>query len=158
MFEIPLYIIIIILILTISFIIADFYFFYKYYFVLKPAFVNVGKPKDKETKIEINEYLKERWQEIRKLIESDDAGRLKLIIIEADTIIEDILRLNNLQGETMAALLSEASLHGVLNVGRLWRFHRIRNQLVHDTNFKLDINQARKILKEADYVLTLWGF
>ena len=158
MFEIPLYIIIITLFLAICLTIATGYLFWRYYFVLKPALIYIGKPEIKDVKIEINDYLKGHWKEIRIAITSSDVSQLKLAIIEADTIIEDILRLNNLAGETMAALLSEASLHGVIGTGKLWRFHRIRNSLVHDTAFKLDLKTARDILQEVDEILKIWGF
>ncbi|MEK9147435.1 MAG: hypothetical protein AAB593_00775 [Patescibacteria group bacterium] len=158
MFEMPLYIIIITLFLAICLTIATFYFFWRYYFVLKPALIYVGKPETKNVRIEANDYLKEHWKKIRISMTSSDVSQLKLTIIEADTIIEDILRLNNLVGETMAALLSEASLHSVIGAGKLWQFHRIRNQLVHDTAFKLELGTARDILQKVDEVLKIWGF
>lgn len=158
MFEIPLYIIIITLFFAICFTIATFYLFWRYYFVLKPALIYIGKPKTKDVRIEANDYLKEHWKKIRISMTSSDVSQLKLTIIEADTIIEDILRLNNLVGETMAALLSEASLHGVIGAGKLWQLHKIRNQLVHDTSFNLELGTAREILQKTDEVLKIWGF
>jgi len=158
MFEIPLYIIIITLFLAICLTIAAGYFFWRYYFVLKPAFIYIGKPETKDIKIEMNDYLKTHWKKIRIAMTSSDVSQLKLTIIEADTIIEDILHLNNLVGETMAALLSEASLHGIIGAGKLWRFHRIRNSLVHDSAFKLELGTARNVLQEVDEILKIWGF
>lgn len=110
-----------------------------------------------EVKIDLKEDFKERWEQIENRIHSGSFHELRLSIIEADTLIEDILKNQGLEGDNLAELLSHASLQGFLGVDKLWQVHKIRNRIVHDASFDISAGEAETVLKTYKEVLEKWG-
>jgi len=103
-----------------------------------------------------NEDLLKRFERIVQYKKSNDSGELKLAIIEGDILIEELLRLQGVQGDTVGALLSEATLQGLGGVDRFWNFHRLRNVLVHDSTYVLSVGQGQGALAMLEGALHSW--
>ena len=97
-----------------------------------------------------------RFQRIAQYKKSNDPNELKLAIIEGDILIEELLRLQGLQGDTLGTLLSEATLRGLGGVDRFWNFHRLRNVLVHDSSYALGVHQGQSALMMLEEGLRSW--
>lgn len=93
------------------------------------------------------------WRNIQKHFFAGDDNNLKLAIIEADNTLNEALRLAGFKGENLGdrlKMIDESKLPGVQQI---WEAHKLRNKIVHETNYKLNRNTAEKAL--AIYEATL---
>lgn len=130
-----------------------------YYFIQFQKVANrmVGeKHKREKQNIVTTEDILDRFDRIVQYKTSNDSNELKLAIIDGDVLIEELLRLQNLQGDTMASLLAEGSMRGLVGMDKFWQFHRLRNLLVHDSLYALDVATGQKALKMLEDALHEW--
>lgn len=85
-----------------------------------------------------------RWEEISRHIASTNEGEWKFAVIEADKLIDDILRSSGYPGETMGERLMNIEPGQIQTLQGLWDAHKTRNRLVHDTNYFLRYAEARR--------------
>ena len=93
--------------------------------------------------------LKDRWEDVMKKVATGKEDAMKLAIIEADKIVDDALKQMGLPGEHMADRMQELPAEEVRTLPRLWRAHRLRNNLVHTPGFLVTAEETRKAI--ADY-------
>ena len=108
-------------------------------------------------KLEPTPGFNERWQPIRQIMKSHDLNELRVTIIDSDTLVEELLRAQGIEGDTMAGLIAEATLRGIIGTEVISRFHRLRNRIVHESTFVPPIEEMQKILIMLDEVLVRWG-
>ncbi|MDP1688930.1 MAG: hypothetical protein Q8L47_02260 [bacterium] len=77
------------------------------------------------------------WKQICADLESGDPGRRKLAIIEADKVLDEILKLSGYKGETMSERLKQLTSAQIGNLDDIWMVHKIRNQIVHEAGYEL---------------------
>jgi len=87
------------------------------------------------------------WKQIRADIESGDPGRRKLAIIEADKVLDEILKLSGYQGESMSDRLKQVTSAQIPNLDNVWIAHKIRNQIAHETGFELTEESAIRAIE-----------
>ncbi len=92
------------------------------------------------------EALTVRWGEISKHLASTNESEWKFAIIEADKLVDDTLRTNSFGGETMGERLMNIQSGQLQTLQGLWEAHKIRNRLVHDTNYFLRYAEAKKVI------------
>lgn len=97
-----------------------------------------------------------RWTEIAKHIDSIREAEWKFAVIEADKLVDDILRTAGFPGETMGERLMSAEGGKIQNLQGLWEAHKTRNRLAHDTNYFLRHAEARQAI--TNYKATLKEF
>ena len=85
------------------------------------------------------------WVKIQKRVEKGSAADLKLAIIEADKILDETLKRKGLAGETLGDRLKQLK-PDIVDLDSIWQAHKVRNNIVHDPDFKLDKAEAQKIL------------
>ena len=99
--------------------------------------------------------LNVRWEEIEKHINSTREAEWKFAVIEADKLVDELLKSAGVLGDTMGDRLMNIQPGQLTTLQNLWEAHKIRNRLVHDTNYFLRYTEAkravglyRKTLKE----------
>jgi len=91
--------------------------------------------------------LLKKWDKITANITSDNESLWKVAIIEADNIIDDLIRrMGYKQGENMSERLAAINPGQIDNIEELRRAHDVRNRIIHEENFKLDKKQATEII------------
>jgi len=90
-----------------------------------------------------------RWKKIMERIEEETESEYKLAILDADDLLHNILEDRAYDGDTFEELLNEAAKEIQPGVQEISFAHDVRNSIVHDPNYKLDIQVAKKVL--ADY-------
>jgi len=97
---------------------------------------------------ESNVNVREAWGKIvGKTEESQTPETFTLAIIEADKLLDDVLRLLGFQGEHLAERLDQLEHRKkTKTIEKLWQAHRIRNNLVHAQGFNINSAQAREVL------------
>jgi hypothetical protein len=67
--------------------------------------------------------------------------------MEADKLLDHVLKSMSFPGETMAERLKLAE-YKYASLRQVWPAHKLRNQLVHDPAFDMSVRQAKFALKE----------
>ena len=88
----------------------------------------------------------ETWANIEKTAEHGTMGA-KLAVIEADKLLDGVLKSMMMPGETLGERLKTAG-YKYPGIRQVWGAHRLRNQLVHDSSFDLSIRQAKGALRD----------
>ncbi len=97
------------------------------------------------------EKIRSTWEEIEKSSDSSLMGA-KLAVIEADKLLDGVLRSMVIPGETLGERLKMAE-YKYPAIRNVWPAHKLRNQLVHDSTFELSIAQAKRALKGFEAAL-----
>jgi len=104
------------------------------------------------------EFKSERWDEIKKRLDSENPSEWKLAIVDADTLIDNFIKELGYQGETFGERLKRIG-KGFKGLDELWRAHKIRNRIVHEPDIKISKDSVRKVLslyekavKELQYI------
>jgi hypothetical protein len=92
------------------------------------------------------------WEELTQLAKQGGAPGRKLAMIEADKLVDTVLRKRGFPGETMAERLKVAEYQHPA-IKQMWNAHRWRNQLVHEAHFSLSERQVREALQAFEAVL-----
>jgi len=87
-----------------------------------------------------------QWAKVLKRLETGKEADYKLAVIEADGLLSDILEKMGYKGETMAKILEQLDASILPNIEQICKVHKIRNNVVHDPDYELSLEQARKIL------------
>lgn len=103
--------------------------------------------KDKE----IEKKNNPRWHYITTLVESPNSSDWRVAVIEADTMMEEVLKDRGLSGETVSELLESAKASGYPNIQNAWDAHIVRNQIAHQgVDFPLTQNEARRTIRKYE--------
>ncbi len=106
--------------------------------------INEALMRDQEAKRTENP----RWHYILTLIESSNESDWRVGIIEADTMLDEVLRNKGFTGDTTSDLLEAARLGGYANIQGAWDAHLVRNQIAHaGSEFPLTQAQGRRVIK-----------
>lgn len=100
-------------------------------------------------KEEIPEARENRWLEIEKRLESENPADWKIAIIEADSIIDDIVQRIGYKGENLGERLKNIEPSDFDNLQNVWEAHKVRNRIVHEAEkFELTKEEARAVLEK----------
>jgi len=91
-----------------------------------------------------------KWKEISRKTSAGSERDLKVAIVEADDFLKNALQDADLEGDTFESLVSNAEKRILPNANDILQAHAVRNSIVHDVNYHLDFNTARKILNDYE--------
>lgn len=92
--------------------------------------------------------LRERWQALLRKTNPQSTESLKIGIIEADKIADDVLKRLGFSGQHMADRIAQLDEDEFLSVKRLWNAHRFRNNIVHTPDFQLVPEKAQRVIQD----------
>ncbi len=87
-----------------------------------------------------------QWSKVLKRLDTGKEADYKLAVIEADGLLNDVLKKMGYKGETMAKILEQLDATILPNIEQVWKVHKIRNNVVHDPDYELRLEQAREVL------------
>lgn len=90
--------------------------------------------------------INKRWRNIVRKTESGLESDFKLAVVEADDFLRQTMQKRGHEGKTFEEMVSNVSKSILPNYQEILDIHNIRNSIVHDPNYKLDKEQAKKIL------------
>lgn len=100
--------------------------------------------------------IQEQWNDILRHIDSIHEGEWKFAVIEADTIVDNVLK-NYFQGDTMGERLMNIDKTKLLSIDDLWEAHKIRNRLAHDADYFLRHAEALRAIRLFESTLKELG-
>ena len=98
-----------------------------------------------------------RWEEILRHADSPKEFEWKFAVIESDKLADDMLKAAGYQGETMGERLLSIDKSQFENLDGLWEAHKLRNKVVHDTNYFVRYGEARQAIEYYEKALKELG-
>ncbi|MBI2674747.1 MAG: hypothetical protein HYX22_03365 [Candidatus Yanofskybacteria bacterium] len=91
--------------------------------------------------------LGSRWDEIQRHLNSTKEAEWKFAVIEADSLVDHVLKSSGYPGDTMGERLKNIDKTQIVTLDGLWEAHKIRNRLAHDTNYFLRYGEAKRAVQ-----------
>jgi len=91
--------------------------------------------------------LGSRWDEIQRHLNSTKEAEWKFAVIEADSLVDHILKSSGYPGDTMGERLKNIDKTQIVTLDGLWEAHKIRNRLAHDMNYFLRYGEAKRAVQ-----------
>lgn len=104
-------------------------------------------------KFKSKDVAKDLWFGILQRVQKDTPQDLAFAIIEADKLIDAILKSNGFSGETMAERMKRINPQQLTSIEHLWEAHKIRNDIVHTPGYVVTHELAKKVLRDYEKVL-----
>ncbi len=94
-----------------------------------------------------------RWEEIRNRLTTEDEGHYQLAIIEADKLVDNVLKDRGYEGSSMGERLKQLDQETFPRLEQLWYVHKVRNEIVHSSEYHIALSDAEEILNTYERVL-----
>lgn len=88
-----------------------------------------------------------KWKLVLDHMNSNDASKWKLAILEADIILNDLLNTLNLPGDGVGEKLKAVDKNDFTNLDAAWEAHKIRNAIAHEgSDFLVSEREAKRVI------------
>jgi hypothetical protein len=88
-----------------------------------------------------------KWAKITKRLKKAKEAELKLAVIEADDLLNEVLEKMGHAGETLSEKLKLLDKSILSNLEEILQVHQIRSHIAHDPTYELTLDSAKKILE-----------
>ncbi len=82
------------------------------------------------------------WKQVLSRFHKGDDSNLKLAVIEADKLFDEVLKRSGFQGGTMGDRLANITATQLSNIEPVWQAHKLRNRIVHEPDYQLNRAEA----------------
>jgi len=90
---------------------------------------------------------KKIWEEIEAYFKKGTEPEIKLAIVEADSLLDNILRVMSYEGKDLGSKLDGINTNILENLEDVKKYHKIYLNIVHDPTYRLDYKTAEDALK-----------
>lgn len=88
-----------------------------------------------------------RWNAIRNHLESLNEVEWRMAIMEADNILDDIIKAIGTTGENLGERLKNMEPSDFNNLQNAWEAHKVRNRIAHEgMKFKITKEEATRVI------------
>ncbi len=88
-----------------------------------------------------------RWRKIIELVDSTNQNDWRQAILDADTIMDEILQKGGYIGDSLGERLTNANKADFQTIDQAWEAHKVRNMIAHDgSSFLLSQHEAKRIV------------
>ena len=101
--------------------------------------------------------ISRRWSGIRKRIDLGSETELKLALIEADDFLKEVLEDAGFDGKNFEESIKKAGRLVSSILSDIMAAHELRNFIVYDPDYKLNLEQAKKMLKVYESAINTIG-
>ena len=117
---------------------------------IRETIVGMNIPRELTTK---KNKMRARWDEVVMRLRSANESEYKVAIIEADNIIDDLVRNMGYPGDNMGERMNNIPEGQLESLDELKKAHEIRNRIIHEENFQVSRGYAKEILKKYETFL-----
>lgn len=133
------------------------------FFIILIIYVSL-KSKDLDEKINAsfdNHFIKpslksrtnERWEKIKQLFRSGDPASWRIAIIEADSMLEQMLITLGYEGSSVAERLKKVEPSDFPTLQYAWEAHKVRNKIAHEgMNYRVGPEDAARVMRLYEFV------
>ncbi|OGI59770.1 hypothetical protein A3F19_01055 [Candidatus Nomurabacteria bacterium RIFCSPHIGHO2_12_FULL_37_29] len=100
-----------------------------------------------------------RWVKTLNYIFSEHPSDWKLAVIEADSMLEELIGQLGFKGETLGEKLKGANQGNFRNLTTAWEVHTIRNRIAHEgVAYELSQHEAKRVTALYERIFREYGF
>ena len=104
-------------------------------------------------------FKNERWKKVLDYLFSINENDWKLAVIEADSMLFDLLTQMGFKGENMGDKLKEANQSNFRSLNLAWEVHNIRNKIAHEgSSFELSLHEAKRVIALYEQIFQEFGY
>ncbi|MDI6603011.1 MAG: hypothetical protein QME57_02745 [Patescibacteria group bacterium] len=90
--------------------------------------------------------VEKEWQKIKRRLETEIESEWKLAVIEADKIMDNILNQKGFKKVSLDEKLDSLTPDSLSNIEEVKKAHKIRNNIIHDPNYRLSLEETKKVI------------
>ncbi|MDO8663779.1 MAG: hypothetical protein Q7K28_03010 [Candidatus Wildermuthbacteria bacterium] len=94
------------------------------------------------------------WLKIKARMDTGIESEYKLAVIEADAMLDDTLKRMGFGGESLGERLERLTIASLPNLEEIKAIHNVRNNIVHDPDYRLSLEEARRVIAVFEKSLT----
>lgn len=94
--------------------------------------------------LDIEKY-RSRWLTIEQQLKRDEVSSYHMCIMNADKMVDQALIERGISGQTMGERMKQAK-NMWSNANHIWSAHKLRNQIAHEPDVRLDYEGTRRAL------------
>jgi hypothetical protein len=118
------------------------------YFLRKSSWLKLRYGVDLEDFLQAKIFREEKyeqiWFKIKKRLKKRSDSEWKLALIEADSFLNKILEKMGYEGESLGERLKKIDENFLSNLQEVWQAHKLRNNIIHDPDFKITKEEAER--------------
>lgn len=100
-----------------------------------------------------------RWVTTLNFLFSENNGDWKLAVIEADSMLDDLMTELGFRGETLGEKLKSADQGNFRSLTTAWEVHTIRNRIAHEgVAYELSQHEAKRVIALYERIFREYGF
>jgi hypothetical protein len=89
------------------------------------------------------EKYRSRWLTIEQQLKRDETSSYPMCVLNADKLLDQALQEKGVPGTTMGERMKQTKWS---NANVVWTAHKLRNQIAHEPDVRLDYDGARRAL------------
>ncbi len=94
-----------------------------------------------------------KWEKVLVHLNSTNQADWRQAIIEADIMLEELLRVSGYHGDSVGEMLKSVEPSDFLSLDSAWNAHKVRNRIAHDgSDFELNEREAKVTIAEFETV------
>jgi hypothetical protein len=97
--------------------------------------------------------IQKQWGKLRERLEQPTEAEWKIAVIEADMLIDDVLRRMEYPGQSMGERLKGITREQIHSLDNIWEAHKVRNRIVHDPDIRILHRDAREAIANFEVFL-----
>ncbi len=98
--------------------------------------------------------ISKEWEDVRKRLKSGQESEYKLAVIEADMMLNEILKKMGYEGETLGERLNGMTSVTFSNISEIKSSHNIRNDIIHDPDYRLKLEETERVIFSYETALS----
>ncbi len=88
-----------------------------------------------------------RWEHVMELVHSNNPGDWRVAIIEADSMLDEMVQHMGYHGEHLGERLKVVEKSDFQTIDLAWEAHKVRNQIAHEgSQFSLTEREAKRVI------------
>ncbi len=100
-----------------------------------------------------------RWENILNYLFSNNENDWKQAILEADTMLFDLLTELGFQGETLGDKLKNVNTESFRSLDSAWEVHNIRNRIAHEGSaFSFSLHETKRVIALYEQIFRDFGY
>ncbi len=90
--------------------------------------------------------MEKQWARVKARLQTGIESEYKLAIIEADSMLDDILKRMGYGGSSLGERLEKLTSATLHNINELGEAHKVRNNIVHDPDYRLSLDEVKDVV------------
>ncbi|MEK7622044.1 MAG: hypothetical protein AAB415_02585 [Patescibacteria group bacterium] len=111
-----------------------------------------------ETDSSAQKIRNKQWEKVQTLLVSESQSEWKQAIIEADNLLDEMVRAMNYPGDNLGERLKNIEPSDFTTLQSAWEAHKVRNQIAHQNDFTLTRREVGRVLELYEKVFREFNF